>query len=85
MEYRKKPIVIEAFKWTGDTYQPGVPLWIGDAFREGLVEYVAEGIKINTLEGDMIASPGDYIIKGIKGEIYPCKQDIFEASYELVE
>ena len=85
-EYRKKPVVIEAFKWTGDEHQAEEPAWIivpGVSFCEnvGTPEVV---LKINTLEGVMTARRGDYIIRGIKGEVYPCKPDIFEATYEPV-
>jgi hypothetical protein len=88
--YRKKPVVIEAFKWTGDEEQTEDPLWITDAMRHGSVHFenlYTESVKllINTLEGVMTANRGDYVIKGVKGEIYPCKPDIFEATYEQVE
>lgn len=86
--FKKKPVVIEAFKWTGDMFQNEDPEWIVEAIQEGTVYFgsiKAEAImKIDTLEGTMIAQRGDYIIKGIKGEIYPCKPDIFEATYEAV-
>lgn len=76
--YRKKPVVIEALQYTGDNLLD-VMRWIGtDA-------YVRDGLHIKTLEGDHTASPGDYIIKGVMGEFYPCKPDIFEATYEPVE
>lgn len=75
MKYRKKPVIIEAV-----LNIPGerIPVWLHQAIRLG------EEIKINTLEGIMTAAIGDYIIQGIKGEIYPCKPDIFLASYEKV-
>jgi len=89
-QWRKKPIVIEAFQWTADHLQKEDPLWIVDAIREGTVWFNHVGtpdikMMIQTLEGAMEASPEDYIIKGVKGEIYPCKPDIFEMSYEAVE
>ena len=77
-KYRKKPVVIEAWQNADDT---GWPKWLDevDVGREpGGV------ILINTLEGVMRADPLDYIIKGIKGEFYPCKPDIFQAKYEAV-
>lgn len=82
-KYRKKPVVIEAVQWKygkGDIeLRNFLTEWIGDAFlTDG--EYWYPGIK--TLEGDMRVNPGDYIIKGVKGEFYPCKPDIFEATYE---
>jgi len=78
-KYRKKPVVIEAVQWTGEN---------GSALRAfirgaGFVEDGGE-IEINTLEGKMIGTIGDWIIKGVKGEFYPCKPDIFEATYEPV-
>lgn len=90
MKYREKSVVIDAFKWTGDMEQVEDPKWIIDAIEEGKVWFnnigtpnVTMGIK--TLEGNHIANRGDYIIKGVKGEIYPCKEDIFEMTYDLVK
>ena len=90
MKYRKKPVVIEAFQWTGGPDQTEDPEWIIDAMRIGEEEINGAWVKdghliIMTLEGLMRANPGDYIIQGIKGEIYPCKSDIFEQSYEKVK
>jgi hypothetical protein len=90
MKYRKKPVVIEAFKWTGDQYQIEDPEWIVKAIKDGTVWFNNQGteqcnMEIKTLEGNHIASRGDYIIKGIKGELYPCKPDIFQQTYEPVE
>jgi hypothetical protein len=95
MKYRKKPIVIDAFLWTGDRNQTEDPEWIVDKIKSGDVFFVGgptvkggrDEVRmiIKTLEGDMTATLGDYIIKGIQGEIYPCKPDIFEATYELAE
>ena len=85
MKYRKKPVVIEAFKYSANTDETVViPVWFIHACRDGVV--FAKGKKdcIKTLEGDMEINDGDYVIKGIKGELYPCKPDIFEASYERV-
>lgn len=89
--YRKKPVLIEAFKWTGGPDQTEDPEWIVQAIKEGKV-FIERNVYhescylyIKTLEGEMKASPGDYIIKGIQGELYPCKPDIFEATYEQVE
>lgn len=89
-KWRKKPIVVEAFKWTGGPDQAEDPTWAVDAIRDGLIEFVNQGTEhcsllINTLEGQMRADQGDYIIQGVAGEIYPCKPSIFEASYEAVE
>ncbi len=78
MKYRKKPVVIEAIQFTGNFDE--IEKFVGgDAeFRDGK-------LLVATLEGPLWASPYDWIIKGIKGEFYPCKPDIFEATYELVE
>jgi hypothetical protein len=89
-EYRKKPIVIDAFKWTGAPDQTEDPYWIVEAIKAGIVTCKEDLVGaplmcISTLEGMMYARVGEYIIQGIKGEIYPCKADIFEASYEAVE
>lgn len=93
MRYRKKPVEIEARRyepharndwkqaaalgqWCGGTFYPGSPSGpIGDGYP-----YIA----IETLEGTMKASPGDWIIRGIQGEFYPVKPDIFEATYEPI-
>lgn len=77
--YRKKPIVIEAVQYTGDNF-------IEVSAFLNTVAYVltSSGIVIRTLEGDMLAQRGDYIIRGMKGEYYPCKPDIFEGTYESV-
>lgn len=90
MKYRKKPIVIEAQQLTADNASE-LAKWCGGVQkvmmndrnpwgRRGLV-----GVTIQTLEGNMLAEFNDYIIKGVQGEFYPCKPDIFEASYEVVE
>lgn len=84
MQYRKKPIEIEAFQWTGDEYQLEDPVWIVDLIEEGKVTINYPNMFIETLEGTMKADAGDYIIRGVKGEVYPCKPDIFEATYELI-
>lgn len=88
-KYRKKSLVIDAFRWTGGDDQKEDPEWINDAIRSRLVRFVHKGTKshqmiIQTLEGNHFANPGDYIIKGINGELYPCKPDIFEATYEAI-
>jgi hypothetical protein len=89
MKYRKKPVVINAFKWTGDMFQNEDPEWIMEAIQEGKVYFSNIGkedvvMKIETLEGTHSANRGDYIIQGVKGELYPCKPDIFEMTYEEV-
>lgn len=78
--YRKRPVVIDAVEWTGANLDE-VKAFAGDA-----VEYVPRhGLIVHTLEGDFDAALGDMIIRGVKGEFYPCKPDIFELTYEPVE
>ncbi len=73
--YRKKPVVIDAIQYDGT-----FPL---DFLREGEQVYSADdGLNIDTLEGTMHATVGDWIIRGVQGELYPCKPDIFDATYE---
>lgn len=78
-QYRKKPVVIEAVQFFGDTN-----LQQCLDFLQGVVAG-GDNLTIHTLEGDMKVSVGDFIIKGVNGEFYPCKPDIFEKTYELVE
>lgn len=82
MKYKKKPIVIEAIQFNSNDISKMLDAW-GPSFGRSVIEQVADShIILHTLEGDYIASFGDYIIKGIKGEFYPCKPDIFEMTYE---
>lgn len=91
-KFRKKPVVIEAMQFRGvDTALHDVDYVV--AFDDWLVaneggrqcRYVGETIIIPTLEGGHIASAGDWIIRGVAGELYPCKPDIFAMTYEPVE
>jgi hypothetical protein len=89
-KFRKKPVVIEAFRWTADIDQTEDPEWIVSAIEDERVAFLRSGtpdvkLMIRTLEGNMTADVGDWIIKGVRGELYPCKPDIFAATYELVE
>lgn len=86
-KYRKKPVVIEAFQWTGGPDQIEAPVWACEAIRAGAVRFERLGtpevsLLIDTLEGTHRANQGDWIIQGVKGELYPCKPDIFAATYE---
>lgn len=82
--FRKKPVEIQAMQWDGDNWEEMIP-FIGDAGTLGIPdEHHLTSVEITTLEGTMTASPGDWIIRGVKGEFYPCKPDIFEATYEQV-
>ena len=79
-KFRKKPVVIDALQWTGT-----IDNLVEMAAFAGDEALVNDGkLEIYTLEGVMTASVGDYIIKGIKGEFYPCRKDIFEETYEEV-
>lgn len=84
-KFRKKPVVIEAVQFDGTSAGcDKVQRFVGRTC--GLVSIGANwNVLIHTLEGDMLANSGDWIIKGVKGEFYPCKPDIFEATYEAAE
>jgi hypothetical protein len=88
--YRKKPVVIEAIRYTGDNVAD-VLAFAGDAANGSLLptdtpySITDPSVFIQTLEGRMCVSKGDYVIRGVKGEFYPCKPDIFEATYDAVE
>lgn len=81
-KFRKKPIVIEAIQYDGS---PDTAHEIYKLSTSDISFMPKEDLIIRTLEGDMIANVGDWIIKGVAGEVYPCKPDIFEATYEPVE
>lgn len=85
-KFRKKPVVIEAVQWNNKKIicPPG-PIWFVEAEENGIIKLVGTSLFISTLEGEMRADSGDWVIKGINGEIYPCKPDIFEKTYEKVE
>ena len=78
MKYRKRPVVIEAMQWTGDG--AALESWAADDIDADVED--DGSLTIHTLEGRMRADLNDWIIKGIKGEFYPCKPDIFAATYE---
>jgi len=98
-KYRKKPVVIEAFQMTKERRQSNMdwPRWLHEAWDKDHSEEGAlfpsqfphsdgtDKLMIHTLEGNHLVGWDDYIIQGISGEIYPCKPDIFEATYEPVE
>lgn len=82
-KYVKKPVEIEAIQFNGWNFGE-INDWMCDI--NGIYpSYYKESMVISTLEGDMTANVGDYIIKGISGEFYPCKPNIFDATYQLVE
>jgi len=81
MRYKKKPVIIDAVQWLGNNIQEMkefYPKSFWSPSRGNILE-------IHTLEGTMTAQEGDFIIKGVQGEYYPCKPDIFEQTYEPVE
>lgn len=85
--YKKKPAIVSCFQLG---YQD-IPLWFQEAIADNKVSNISaflesanETIKIKTLEGIMTAQKGDWIIRGVKGEIYPCKDDVFKATYDFV-
>ena len=87
MKYRKKPVVIEAIQYTGLNVHEiagfiGTGIFEKETFAKG--KFVKQ-FEIQTLEGPHMATAGDYIIKGVNGEFYPCKPDIFEKTYEKVK
>lgn len=86
MKYRKKPVIIEAiqFEDNSDRIIEIHEFMGGDTIRVNYEDKDNPYLKIETLEGTMKASVGDYIIKGVNGEFYPCKPDIFEKTYERV-
>lgn len=92
MKYRKKPVVIEAVQWNGTNLEE-VKQFVGDSLEYDIYDaawQVGKGIpfvnmRIKTLEGVMDVSKGDFVIKGVNGEFYPCKPDIFEKTYEAAD
>lgn len=94
MKFRKKPVVIEAFQYDGDLKNKDgafyVPDWAIQALKDRTIYYECSEYNapfelfIGTLEGDLHVSVGDFIIQGVQGELYPCKPDIFEKTYEEI-
>jgi hypothetical protein len=84
MRYRKKPVVIDAVQWDG-TAEGAIPIidWILRCDATARYDDDPAAIYIDTLEGTMRADIGDWVIRGVGGEFYPCKPDIFDATYEL--
>jgi hypothetical protein len=81
-KFRKRPVVIDAVQFRTSEH----PSELAADVEAGRVRYPEDGnAMIDTLEGSMIARPGDWIIRGVKGELYPCRDDIFRATYEAVE
>ena len=96
-KFRKKPVVIEAVRYIGGGDKAGYyfeemkPDWLSEAFalepkEPGSIRRLHDGtLAVVTLEGEIYAQPGDFIIQGVQGELYPCKPDIFAATYEPAE
>lgn len=83
--YRKKPVVIQAVRFDGSSTQMvAIRKWMdgGEYVKPQVVTCDIRSFDIDTLEGAMTVSPGDWVIRGVKGEFYPCKPDIFAATYE---
>lgn len=87
-KYRKKPVEIDAFCYDGDLIGANgeycVPDWAANAHKTGVLFFDDSDLYVKTLEGNMKVDVGDYIIKGVKGELYPCKPDIFKQTYDEV-
>ena len=88
MKYVKKPVVIDAFQYDGDfSNSKGeyyVPEWAIEDYESGIMYFVGPELYIKTLEGVHHVSLYDYVIKGVVGELYPCKPDIFKQTYDEV-
>lgn len=95
MKYRKRPVVIEAVQWRGDNTEEMLSFLQASSGVDGRLltdpaswlpwPHAADGLfRINTLEGAMLVNVGDWVIRGVQNELYPCKPDIFVATYEPV-
>lgn len=82
--FRKKPVVIQATQWTGKNFKE-ILEFVGGVENRDLLAIHQNDLYIKTLEGDHKANVNDWIIRGVKGEYYPCKPDIFDETYEAVE
>ncbi len=82
MRFKKKPVEIDAWQFHGLHAIDSMPSWAAGVTMD---RAGSPNLFIHTLEGEMQASPGDWIIRGVKGEVYPCKPDIFTATYEPSE
>jgi hypothetical protein len=80
--FRKRPVEIDAFRLP---LEEPMPVWLSEAVASGAIRPHRGGAKIDTLEGLLTATPGDWIIRGVKGELYSCKPDVFALTYEAVE
>lgn len=88
-KFRKKPVVIEAVQVSAlitsvESRDASWPAWAFEAFEGGVLQVGNHSVLITTFEGEMVGDAGDWIIRGVKGELYPCKPDIFAATYDEV-
>ena len=91
--YRKRPVAVQAVRFTLEDLEERCPAWLKEDLKEGIVFYRFDIVGdhdwkmewfVKTLEGEHKITPGDYLIRGIKGELYPCKPDIFKETYDSV-
>ena len=82
MKYRRKPVVVDAIQWTGYNYPEVFEFTEGYAYP---ISSHSDTLAVSTLEGEVKATKGCYIIRGIDGEYYPCQEDIFNKTYEQVK
>jgi hypothetical protein len=83
MKFRKKPVIVEAVRFALDE-MTAFEAWLDERGGADKCSYEGQKLFIHTLEGEMEARPGDWIIQGVRGELYPCKPEIFAATYEAV-
>lgn len=81
MKYRKKPVIIDAYKYMSTEFEDA-PQWFRDAVWAFIIYITDDGTFVKTLNGPVQVSPGEYIVRGVRGELYPCDPDIFHATYE---
>ena len=89
-QYRKRSMIVEAIKADIAIHNAGshwneLPTWLVNAYEKGGIIFTQNGVYVPTLSGTVLVEPDDWIIRGVKGELYPCKSDIFEATYEFVD
>lgn len=83
MKYKQKPIIVEAVHYKGETVV--LTSWIQEAFKNHTMYYDEDDLYIETPFGERLVNVGDYIVRGVSGGIFPCREDFFEACYERVE
>jgi hypothetical protein len=84
-QFRKKPVTVEAFQYQEASFPSEAPRFIQDALRADVIKLNGVGqYYIETREGTLFLTDGDWIIQGVENEIYPCKPSVFDATYELV-